>query len=289
MLLNKLSIDHWMRPNLMLLASFMFNFIISLVIECIVRRTNHSSPRKRLQVLKAKVAIRWVPLTMVFVFNLFTSLKAMQTAGLSTVIVFRNINSLIISVVESQNLDEASRSALFVIVIGSIAYGWGDLNKGIQAYLWTFANMALTISYDLYIRYLSKEWPLDVMGQQFYHCVLSSPVVILMAFANNELNSESAISFYQLSWAGKLILLGSVVAGFFISTSALMLANRITATSFSVLKNSNKILVVIINILWIEGLPSKYVFASLLVTLGGGLWYGLARIKAKEEGKLKGE
>jgi len=145
------------------------------------------------------------------------------------------------------------------------------------------------VAYDFYVRYLVKKWPINIVGQHFYHCILSMPVLLVMAMVNNELRPQALTSFVALPWTSKGVIFGSAIGGYLLSTSALNLQRRISATSFSVLKNTNKVAVIVINILWIEGTPTLNGAVGLTVALGGGLWYGIANIRSRAEKRMKEE
>jgi len=206
------------------------------------------------------------------------------------VVVFRNLSSLMLWAGERHLLrrandklrgaDEAlqeSLLALVVIVIGSILYAWNDLSRGLDAYAWILVHLAATVTYDLTIRHLTQWWPISMHGQQFFHCVLSSPVLLLFAYTNDELKMNSIVSFLELSAKEKMCIAGSILGGFVISTTVIKLQRLVTATSFSVVRNMNKVIIIIVNIIWIEGIPSLGNTVGLLLSLSGGMYYGLVR------------
>merc|ERR1740117_2694660 len=105
------------------------------------------------KVTKAQVSRIALP-TVNFVLMLICSLKALKTVHVATVVVARNVCTVAICAGESLFFGrETSREAvmgLLVIVVGSVAYGFTDLNFELHGYLWQAGNSALFICGQLW-------------------------------------------------------------------------------------------------------------------------------------------
>merc|ERR1711977_284713 len=92
--------------------------------------------------------------TVSFVFMLICSLKALKTVHVATVVVARNLCTVAVCAGEALVFKRyTSRSAvlgLFVIVLGSIVYGFYDLTFDFTGYCWQAANSMFFICSQLY-------------------------------------------------------------------------------------------------------------------------------------------
>jgi len=298
-LLNKVAVHTWGYPNLLLQCSFAFNFVSSIGYDYLIR-TKEKKKKLKYSIFDSRIVVRWSIATLLFVFNLSSNLQAMKFAGLATLIVFRNMSSLIFAVIEVHILQrtvlsKSSVGALIVIFVGSLVY-YRSLSSvlshaGRAAHIWTLIHLACNILYDLWVRHLVKNWPLSMHGQQFYHCILSSPVLLYMATLNGELatKEEPYRKLMALPVLEKACLAATMVGGFFISTTAIRLQTLISSTSFSVVRNSNKFIIIALSfICGIESFPSTGEITGIMLSLVGSAWYGMSR-KEFSTGKIKGK
>jgi len=130
----------------------------------------------------------------------------------------------------------------------------------------------------LYVKHVIDTIPMSNWGRSYYNNLLSMAPLFFFALANSELSKfgdlyeEGAFSARVL-----LIVFFSCVVGIGISISGFMCREAISATSFSVVGNMNKVFTIFINFLIWDKHASLPGLASLLICLVGGAYYAKVR------------
>eukprot|EP00467_Chlorarachnion_reptans_P025748 CAMPEP_0114495910 /NCGR_PEP_ID=MMETSP0109-20121206/5481_1 /TAXON_ID=29199 /ORGANISM="Chlorarachnion reptans, Strain CCCM449" /LENGTH=444 /DNA_ID=CAMNT_0001673133 /DNA_START=69 /DNA_END=1403 /DNA_ORIENTATION=- len=240
---------------------------------------------------------RWFPVSLAFVGMLATSMMAYKNCSLGTVVVIRMISPLLGLLVElSFNRAKFVASphtfaSLGVIMLGVVLYA--IFQKGIQGQMWgiifMILNMFIATGERLAQRYLMAESPVDMSdsGLMLYNnsvCTLAMP---LMMLAFNEWPMVDAIT--HVSVGGWAFIVWSCMCGACISYTAFRAQRRISATSFLVVVNMNKFVVVAYGIIALGEAYRPLAGVGCALALLGGAYYSWDRSQLKKRAKIKAE
>lgn len=136
----------------------------------------------------------------------------------------------------------------------------------LSGYFWVVMYFIAKITDMLYVKHIVDSVQMSSWGRSFYNNFLSLPPVLIIIFLTGEqsrvasLYDEGLISFGVIS-----VVALSCVMGLGISISGFICRALISATSFSVVGNMNKVLTVFINYLLIADHASPLGIASLMI------------------------
>jgi len=234
-------------------------------------------------------AIEWskvkayVGVVVVFIFNLFTNIKALEYSNVETIIVFQTLTSLAVAYGDFKLLGGGLPSnkvilSLFIIVLGAVLYILTDSTFEVEAYFWVFLYFIAKVTDMLYTKHIVDTVPMTSWGRSFYNNYLSLVPVFLMILITNEHNKVQQLhEAGEITTAAVTMVMLSCVVGLGISISGFMCRELISATSFSVVGNMNKILTIFINYVAWEYHASPLGLACLLICLVGGAYYAKVR------------
>ena len=86
----------------------------------------------------------------------------------------------------------------------------------------------------------------------------------------------------EMTLGGAILVLTSCINGLAISYAGLRVQQMVTATSFMVLTNVNKFVVILFGVLVLKDELTALSTLGVLLAMGGGLWYGRARSRMQE-------
>ena len=235
---------------------------------------------------------RWsrvVPL--LFAAMLATSMIAQQYASMGLQVAIRNLGPLVTLPVERAFnepivADASTWGALGLILVGVVLYvseslkqqGLVELAIGIA--LCTL-NLLFAMFERLYQRRMIALQPVDISKTGMlllnnFGAVL--PVTIL--FCVPGLNQEPVEWRERWSSAGffdYILLLLSGVCGIAIGWTGINVQQYVTATTFLMITNLNKIVVVSMGMVFLGDSHGPVAVLGIVLALGGGVWYTLAR------------
>jgi multidrug transporter EmrE-like cation transporter len=143
----------------------------------------------RLEWTKAKF---WLYVIISYIIMLSSSLNALGTVTVSTVTVFRNLNTLLIAFVEFQVFQvKHSKKAVWslgIILLGFLLHSYQDLNFDWRGYFWLTINIPATCFYIIYVKKLVSVVSLSVMGRAYYNNSLSLPPLLLLCILDDSYN-----------------------------------------------------------------------------------------------------
>jgi len=232
--------------------------------------------------LVASKAKAYIFVVCVFIFNIFTNMKALEYSNVETVIVFQTLTSLVIAYGDYRLLNSGMPSpkvilSLGIIVFGALCYVWTDSELAISAYKWVLLYFVAKTTEMLYVKHIIDTVPMSNWGRSYYNNLLSMGPLFVIAILNGEFAKLSDL--YEengMPFGTQVVVLLSCVIGIGISISGFMCREAISATSFSVVGNMNKVLTVFINFLIFQN-ASMWGIASLLICLFGGAYYAKVR------------
>lgn len=131
------------------------------------------------------VTRRWLPLTLLFVAMLFTSMKSLHTMSVSAQTILKNLAVIITAygdvVLYGKKVTVGMYVAFMLMIIGSYLSAYGDQWVTSWGLFWTFANITSTVCYTLYMKRLLKDFGASIgrYGPVFYNNLLSLPFFII--------------------------------------------------------------------------------------------------------------
>lgn len=247
-LVNKAAILVFHFPNLLLVIQNSITIVLLLAGSLLMPDTFGVLPP-----LTTSVVTRWLPLTLMFVVMLVTSLLALRHVSAVTLVVMRNLTTLVVAAADRMVLGTTFTTSSIVclggMLIGAFLYGASDLAFSLRGYIWLIINIVASSSYQIYVKKLVTDG-LGPFGMSFYNNVISLPILCLLSLVSRELieiTKWDDLSVYSLS----LILLSGLL-GYALSTTAFLLNKLITATSIMVVNNTNKFVVILLSELFFE-------------------------------------
>ncbi|EKX39325.1 hypothetical protein GUITHDRAFT_114526 [Guillardia theta CCMP2712] len=170
-----------------------------------------------------KVKQSWM-VASVFLLNIYTNVMALKSCNVETVIVFRSLTTVFIAIGDARVLQGKQRPkasvliCLLSIVVCTLFYVRSESTEMMhsRSYFWLFAYMFAQTADCLYIKHNVNTVNMSSWGRSYYNNVLAlGPLSIPWILSEDE------------SWEH--------------------LAQQVSATSYSVIGNMNKVLTIIIN------------------------------------------
>lgn len=193
-------------------------------------------------------------------FNLITNIKALESSNVETVIVFQTLTSLAVAYGDYRFLNSSIPStkvivSLSIIVIGAVLFVYNNTLQ-INAFTWVILYFIAKVSDMLYIKHIIDTVPMTNFGRSYYNNLLAAPFALFLAILSER--NKIGMALENLTFNGFFILFLSCIMGIGISLAGLMCREAVSATSFSVIGNMNKILTVLINYTVMKYLFSFY-------------------------------
>ena len=150
-LANKLAIVIFPYPHILLVLQNGVSVILLISGFKLFRCKNGPVLSMNMFILKL-----WIPLVLLFVGILTSSLFALLYVSVPTVIVTRNLSTLSTAVLEyvflGTKINVLSAATLIGILLGTIFYGKHDLTFDLHGYTWLLINIVATSLYQIYVK-----------------------------------------------------------------------------------------------------------------------------------------
>lgn len=236
-------------------------------------------------------AVPYFYYALAFVGGVYSNMKALQVSNVETVIVFRALSPLAVSVLDFLFLgrelpNTRSLLSLTAVVVGAVIYVINDAQfalMGLAAYTWVtvyFIAICLEMTYG---KKIVQDVKLNLSGSVLYTNILSAPFFLILFFVTDEPSSYA--DFPATSWPfwGVVILIASCVVGTGIGYSGWHCRSVVSATTYTIVGVMNKMLTVLLNIMiWDKHATPLGIF-GLLVCLTGGSLYRQAPMREKRQ------
>jgi len=215
----------------------------------------------------------------VFLANIFTNIKALQHSNVETVIVFRTCTTLAIAYGDFKFLNRGPPTSriigtLLLIVVGALIYVFADSNIQVESYFWVGLYFFFQCLDVLYIKYITNSVSMTSWGRSFYNNTLALPIILLIAIGTGEITKVTELynEDYFTNFTYFMVVL-SCVMGLMISYTGFLCREAVSATSYSVVGNMNKVLTVMINCtIWDKHASANGLVGLLLSLVGGALY-----------------
>ncbi|CAF3424411.1 unnamed protein product [Rotaria socialis] len=211
-----------------------------------------SLPELNLNIVKL-----WIPLVLLFVTMLMSSLLALMYVSVPTLIVIRNLTTLCVAILEyfflSNKIDGFSTASLLGMLLGAMLYSKHDLTFSIRGYALLGVNIVGTSSYQIYMKKLIRLPIFENMGSigmSYYNNFISLPVLVICAGTMGEFSNFDLKKILQIQLIGLILFSG--IIGFSLSVSAFALNKLISATSMMVANNANKFSLIILSEIFVQ-------------------------------------
>eukprot|EP00992_Anisonema_acinus_P002533 TRINITY_DN10858_c0_g1_i1.p1 TRINITY_DN10858_c0_g1~~TRINITY_DN10858_c0_g1_i1.p1 ORF type:complete len:326 (+),score=98.89 TRINITY_DN10858_c0_g1_i1:59-1036(+) len=243
--------------------------------------------------LQRDLCRKWVPVAALFASMLFTSMQSFLYATVSTILVFRNIATIISTVVEYLVRGKKANTRIvaseITIVLGCVIYGWSQLGLNFWGLFWIMANVAVQVAYGNLVKvYLcnlrdSTGKELSKYSCAYYNNVLAIPFFSLTFLVWGEHTHLREMVTAVSPW-GWLCIGFTCVAGYFLATTGFGLMKLVSATTFLVVNNMVKIANILLGILFLNDTFSGILpIIGCVLSLGAGVWYSWEQNKLNEE------
>ncbi|KAL2485505.1 GDP-mannose transporter GONST1 [Abeliophyllum distichum] len=235
----------------------------------------------------------WLPVNVIFVGMLITSMFSLKYISVAMVTVLKNVTNVMTAVGEmylfNKHHDNRVWTALFLMIISAISGGITDLSFHVIGYAWQFINCLLTASYSLTLRRVmdtAKEvtisGDLNEFSMVLLNNTLSLPLGILLIFVFNEVEYLSTTPLLRLPtfW---LVLTLSGLLGLAISFTSMWFLHQTGATTYSLVGSLNKIPLSVAGILLFKVQTSLENSASIFFGLLAGVFFARAKMRERSQ------
>lgn len=235
--------------------------------------------------LKWDMVKKFLPAAFVFYMAIFTNTTLLKYANVDTFIVFRSSTPLLVAIADYLFRKQPwpgpyTFGALFVILAGAVGYVMTDSQFTVRAYTWAFAYL-FTITLEMvYIKHIVSSLGLSTWGFVLYNNFLSlamAPVFWMITGEFRDTMMATAAAEWQFGVVFPVAL--SCAFGLAISFFGFACRKAISATAFTVLGVTNKLLTVVINVMIWDKHASNFGVLCLLVTIIGGVLYQQSTVK----------
>ncbi|PSS26627.1 GDP-mannose transporter like [Actinidia chinensis var. chinensis] len=233
----------------------------------------------------------WLPVNVIFVGMLITSMFSLKYINVAMVTVLKNVTNVITAVGEmylfNKHHDNRVWAALFLMIISAISGGITDLSFHAVGYTWQIINCFLTASYSLTLRrvmdtakQVTRSGNLNEFSMVLLNNTLSLPLGLLLIFVFNEVDYLSTTPLLRMPnfW---LVMTFSGFLGLAISFTSMWFLHQTGATTYSLVGSLNKIPLSVAGIVLFHVPTSLENSASIFFGLVAGVFFARAKMRER--------
>ncbi|KAH9586246.1 EamA domain [Trypanosoma melophagium] len=247
--------------------------------------------RSQVERLRLQNVQKWFPVALLFAAMLYTSMKSFVYATVPTVIIIRNLGSIVTTVAEYYVLGERVNNEIilsqFVIFLGAVIYGWANSTFSMIGLFWMLLNVFAQGFYGIFVKHMTSNVPEFSSATKYtlalYNNVIAMPMVFILFLHHKEMGFLSLVvprvTSFGWFWIGLTCILG-----FMISTSGFGLQKLVSAATFIVINNLTKFLNILIGVFIMGDSMGSADGIGCVIALAAGAWYSSARYRFKEPG-----
>lgn len=237
--------------------------------------------------------------TVLFSLGVYTNMMCLNTANVETVIVFRALSPLCVSILDFLFLgrtfpSKRSLFALCVIASGAMGYAATDeafRSQGISAYFWPIFYLLIITLEMAYGKKIVKDIKFATMsGPVQYTNLLGWVPMILFASFDKEFDKlGDMMNFYGVDSFGGLLgqlppacialVIFGCITGTAIGYTGWWCRDKVSATSYTLIGVLNKCATVLVNLMIWDQHATSVGIMSLFVCLIGGTFYQQAPMR----------
>ncbi|XP_059639133.1 GDP-mannose transporter GONST1-like isoform X3 [Cornus florida] len=235
----------------------------------------------------------WLPVNVIFVGMLITSMFSLKYINVAMVTVLKNVTNVITAVGEMYLFhkyhDNRVWASLFLMIISAISGGITDLSFHAIGYMWQIFNCFLTASYSLTLRrvmdtakQVTKSGNLNEFSMVLLNNTLSLPLGIILIFMFNEVDylSRTPLLRMPIFW---FVVTFSGFLGMAISFTSMWFLRQTGPTTYSLVGSLNKIPLSVAGILLFKVPTSLENSASIFFGLLAGVFFAKAKMREKSQ------
>jgi hypothetical protein len=242
----------------------------------------------------ARDILRWCLVVPFFTGMLLSSILALKHAPMSLVITFRVLSPLVALGFERLYPNPLKLSlhmffAIGVMFAGVVLYTLDMKAEHYTGVAWVFLNSFFAVGDRLLQRYMlaADQNPVDISktGVTLLNNLLGIIPMIPVVFLTGEIHEISG-AFASLGGVGAWWVVASCIVAVGIGYCGVWAQSLITATTFLVLVNTNKFVMIFIEVFLMKtkAITSLQIFGCS-VAIAGGVYYGKAREMIEDEAK----
>ncbi|KAK4785106.1 hypothetical protein SAY86_001795 [Trapa natans] len=233
----------------------------------------------------------WLPVNVIFVGMLITSMFSLKYINVAMVTVLKNVTNVITALGEmylfSKHHDSRVWTALFLMIISAFSGGITDLSFHATGYAWQITNCFLTASYSLTLRrvmdtakQVTKSGNLNEFSMVLLNNTLSLPLGFILIFVFNEVDYLIATPLLRLPtfW---LVMTFSGILGLAISFTSMWFLHQTGATTYSLVGSLNKIPLSVTGIVLFNVPTSLENSVSIFFGLLAGVFFAGAKMRER--------
>jgi GDP-mannose transporter len=238
--------------------------------------------------LDVRVVKKWMPLTILFVAMLYTSMKSIHDMSVAVMTILKNLATIITAFGDAylfgHKLTPGMIASFLIMFAG--AYFGSSTDRWVTPWglFWTFSNVASTVAYVLYMKVLLVNVSAEIgkYGPVFYNNLLSLPFLMLPSAPTFPALVEevfAAPAKVQVA-LGVMIVIGSIM------TFATFWCMRVTSpTTYSVVGTLNKIPLLLVGIVLFDQAPTMLGTVGIGCALAGGALYTYLNLPSRSTEK----
>ncbi|KAJ1465085.1 hypothetical protein T484DRAFT_1648707, partial [Baffinella frigidus] len=169
-LMNKAAVSCSSQPGALLVLQNLTSLLLALAAD-----------RTRFR-MDAMTARQWIPCSVLFSFNLFSSMKALQILPVSTFTILRNFQPCVTALIErfglGKRMEWTEAGAIVGLTMGSVLFYAGDLTFSLDGYIWTSLHVASMTTYLFLVKVVSEREDLTPATMSIYNNALSLPLLL---------------------------------------------------------------------------------------------------------------
>lgn len=265
-------------PGLASALTFLQLFFSEIFLITAAMTKNIDLPKQDL-LIKSDIVKVYIYYALGFVAGLYSNMRALAVAKVETIIVFRSLLPLAVSVLDYQYLGRElpkgqSLMSLIAILLGGFGYVSTDKEislESLDTYKWVMIWFGIMCFNMTYGKQITNTVKLSLWGNVHYSTFISLPFL----FPYTILNGELFQIFEPLEDGSTMaILLVSSIIGVAIGYSSWWCRSSISATSFTIVGVLNKFLTVLLNIIIFPEMSASLMgLICLAICLIAGTFY----------------
>jgi len=227
-----------------------------------------------------------------FMLLLYTNAKALESANVESVVVFRTMSIFVTAygdfkLLKAQALSTASIGSLCLVLSGAVGYVISDKGFKVSNMFWVACYGCANAAYPIVTKLVIKSNDMTSWGRTYYNNLMTFLVFLPGLFILDEhskaatLGAEGKVNTISIA-----LLVMSCIWGTAISFLGFLCLENITATTFNVMGNANKMLTLVVNgLLWDQHATVQANMCLAVSLFGAGL-YGEAK-RRQGDGPVK--
>jgi len=283
--------------NFLLVSQNMMAIVLNLIMYFSVGTGNWE-----IKPIKTVHVARLIVPTINFTLMLYSSVQALKTCHIATVVVARNVCTLLVAIGDmllfGKAFSSAAQAALIIILFGSVIYASNDLTFEPSGYFWIGMNSCFFVSGQLYEKWaMTKSKDQTPLGISTIKSTISLPVIAAVCACRVYHAADSPSGFDNLyktvpiSVDVALMIFLTGLGCFGLSITYMTLYKISNATSITVGGNFNKVISIILaSVIFKSPIGIKQT-GGLAVCIAGSLWYSFESSKMvqtmQSPGKIK--